>query len=438
MTRRQRYTARALSYLVCVGPLLGLAWRVVESGDRWLLSSASIMTPVQLCIRLASGLPGGILALAAGGAIVLRRHAVRARWRRRATAAVVLLLATLTAWYGAGIPKIETWNAVPRHAISLRLLLAIRPGNLTARDGLGNSPLHYAAAGVLKETAFSRDYRILGGLSPPVGYDGQRTIIHEPVEPRSIGEKLQGRARFVTEQDGWSWTPWRRPASGTRTTDPVRLLLRRGADVNAHNRSGLTPLHLVAAAGARDLMRTLIDHGADVNAADTHGQTPLHMARDAAALEVLLDAGADVTVTYGVAKWTRLHEVGRVQEVEVLLAAGADIGARTRGRQTPLHTAVRYRRALPVIQALLAAGADVNARDQTGYTALHHAVYHGNLALVNALLQAGADAQAQNQDGETPLDALNWPNREEHAHTARIAALLRQAASDRAQPPSSP
>jgi Ankyrin repeats (3 copies)/Ankyrin repeat len=92
-------------------------------------------------------------------------------------------------------------------------------------------------------------------------------------------------------------------AAGYRV-EIVKLLLAAGAepDVPGPHRWG-RPLHYAADGYSNPVrqvnaIQTLIAAGADVEAADKNGATPLHRAvrtRSAAAVECLLDAGADPT-----------------------------------------------------------------------------------------------------------------------------------------------
>jgi ankyrin repeat protein len=100
--------------------------------------------------------------------------------------------------------------------------------------------------------------------------------------------------------------------------EAVKLLLSKGASAKSvakfpglfdggHPKSGplalgsVAVLHPASASGSADLVRTLIEGGADVNARDARGMTPLMMAvaradQDAAVIRLLLDHGADVSV----------------------------------------------------------------------------------------------------------------------------------------------
>jgi ankyrin repeat protein len=58
----------------------------------------------------------------------------------------------------------------------------------------------------------------------------------------------------------------------------ARLLIEKGADVNATNKNGQTPLHVGAAWGRADLVRLLIDRGAEFTSRDATGRTALEWA----------------------------------------------------------------------------------------------------------------------------------------------------------------
>ena len=60
----------------------------------------------------------------------------------------------------------------------------------------------------------------------------------------------------------------------------VRVLLDRGADASAADRTGRMPLHLAVLRGHTDVVRLLLEHGADVNGRDRHGKPPLRLAAE--------------------------------------------------------------------------------------------------------------------------------------------------------------
>jgi hypothetical protein len=199
--------------------------------------------------------------------------------------------------------------------------------------------------------------------------------------------------------------------------DVARLLLEHGADVNARDDLGDTPLH-EAAHGHVDVVRLLLEHGADVNARDKNGQTPLHEAASWGVVRLLPDHGADVNTRDKNGRIRGLADV-----VRLLLERGADVNARDEDGRTPLHWAA-FAGYADVARLLLEHGADVNARNKSGETPLHVAAaakvfesFAADAEFARLLLERGADPSIRDEDGRTPLDVAR---EEGHKEVVRV------------------
>ncbi|KAN0128615.1 hypothetical protein V8E53_013534 [Lactarius tabidus] len=87
----------------------------------------------------------------------------------------------------------------------------------------------------------------------------------------------------IDSEDVNGWTPLRSAVatgfSHLDRTQLVRLLLDRGANPNAQDSKGQTPLHVVSKGQPRlDTARILLEYGADLDAEDNEGRTPLQVA----------------------------------------------------------------------------------------------------------------------------------------------------------------
>jgi ankyrin repeat protein len=168
-----------------------------------------------------------------------------------------------------------------------------------------------------------------------------------------------------------------------------------------------TPLWKAAMFGEIEPAKQAIADGADVNVKNKYGLTALHRAaceghRDI--VELLIANGEDVNVKKDDGM-TPLHcagVFGHKETAELLIAEGADVNAKDNDAITPLHHATEEFQK-EIAELLIDNSADLNAKDDEGSTPLHHAVYEGHKETVELLIAKGADVNAKDEDGDTPL-----------------------------------
>lgn len=185
----------------------------------------------------------------------------------------------------------------------------------------------------------------------------------------------------------------------------VRLILKKGIDVNIRDMTGRTPLHHCASSdgkeGSNEMVPFLISQGAIVNVQDDEGRTALHWACMSGYYEtakLLISKGADVNM-HDKGGLAPLHMVESPRIADLLIGNGADINARTRDGRTPLHCAENDE----CIILLANFGADINARSGCGETPLFNVVREGHDEGALLILSKGADVDAMNVFGSTPL-----------------------------------
>ena len=215
---------------------------------------------------------------------------------------------------------------------------------------------------------------------------------------------LQGAGASLVTRDPEGWTVLHM-AAFHRDLALVEAALAAGADVNAVDLRGRTPLHYAFLDGGdQDVAQRIVDAGANVNAMDRNGRTPLFYARyahtDPISTTFLTDAGAYELPIAGEA-----DDVGKVHDVDAVRADAKTFVDQTDSKgKTALHYAVMNPARPHVVYALLAMGTNVNAADKKGMTPLHPALcVPDNEDIVRLLLSFSPNTQMKNKRGNTPL-----------------------------------
>lgn len=172
-------------------------------------------------------------------------------------------------------------------------------------------------------------------------------------------------------------------------------LAASGADLNARDGRGRTPLHVAGHGGHHEMARLLLAKGADANALDSQQYDLITIAAvrdDARMVRLAIDGGnnpRNVTSPYqGTALIAAAH-LGHVEPVRALIEAGAPLDHVNNLGWTALLEAVILGDGGPrhaeIVRLLLAAGARADIGDKAGVAALEQAKRKGQTEIVRIL-----------------------------------------------------
>jgi ankyrin repeat protein len=259
--------------------------------------------------------------------------------------------------------------------------------------------------------------------------EGQRTSLFWAAQSgqRNVAELLLNTGHVnvkATAEDGG--TPLQLAVENGHEA-VARLLLEKGAAMEAKDSEGRTPLLVAAENGHEAVFRLLLEKGAAIEARNEWMQTPLHLAvrnRHEAVVRLLLENGAAIE-----AMDSELHtplyvaaESGNEVAIRLLLENSADIEAMDKRRRRPLLVAAENGHEA-VAWLLLERAAAIEATDYTRQTPLQLAMKNGHEAMVRLLLEKGAATEAENSEGRTPLLVAA-----ENGHEAMAWLLLEKGA----------
>ena len=205
--------------------------------------------------------------------------------------------------------------------------------------------------------------------------------------------------------------------------EDIRVLIDAGADVNAKDEDGWTPLLLAVDCGHLEALQTLIDVGADVNAKNNSGDTPLHYMvsydSNPKVLHALINAGADVNAKNEDGKTSLYYAMEKGwsgEYLKILIDAGADVKEIIMCWQSQYEHPSLYGRSLlqyamvemdsepEILKSLVDDGAYVNEKDRHGCSLLHYALkVDSEPETLKVLLDAGADVKVEDVERNTPL-----------------------------------
>jgi len=312
----------------------------------------------------------------------------------------------------------------PRQATYLRYLAA--GGN---EDGWPRPTLQ--AAGFLLACGANASLTNQAGQTPMQLLMDSETVAFEGERGELL--KLFGVAgQDIDQRDADGNTALHRAiqAVGIDEMEVLAALIAGGANVNATNAAGQTPLHVAvskiyswAMDDSSSPVQALIRAKANVNAQDNDGRTPLHVlvAADTSfqeeATRALLAAGADPNLRDKQGRSPILAAMtgkwpwrGASECVPMLAAAGADLTVTDKQGRSVLHylAAMSSRTQNPIFSArnfiavLTNTPLDFNAKDNAGDTPLHVAARQGAVSVFEWLSGQGARLDITNAAGATP------------------------------------
>jgi ankyrin repeat protein len=189
-------------------------------------------------------------------------------------------------------------------------------------------------------------------------------------------------------------------AAESGDTAAVLALLQGGADINAQDERGRTPVMAATHANQVATVQALIEAGADINFRDHRSDNPFLYASAEGLTEIVnltIAAGADTRLTnrFGGTALIPAAERGHVEIVrELLTRTDVDVDHVNNLGWTALLEAIILGDGGPrhteVVRLLIGAGADVNLADFNGITPLAHARQRGYQQIMELLTGAGA------------------------------------------------
>lgn len=211
----------------------------------------------------------------------------------------------------------------------------------------------------------------------------------------------------IDQMEGWG------PFRGTALMEAVRrghadvaeMLIEAGADVSFVDVGGSPLLHVAARKEPQDIairmVNSIIRGGANVNATNDRGWTPLHESVN----------------------------IGYVEVSNILLVAGGDLSARNGDNNGVLNIAVKSGCKI-MVENMITQGAHSSYRDYSGYTPMHWAVILHGAEMVKLLCDGGCDVVSRDYKRRTPEKLAIREKKPEVAAILKAEVVRREAVAE--------
>ena len=326
------------------------------------------------------------------------------------------------------IKRVYSWGITLLHVAcfygekdALEILLS-SGADVNAREMCGSTPLHMLVRSIsLKLKGQSL------GHNKMVSIDSKSYLeaLHFKSLPAwdeyaQMIDSLISHGADINARDGGGNTPLF-DAAENGPVELVEILIKRGADVNARNDDiktfffdpeGENPLHLAAKNGKKEVAELLVSNGADINSRDKFGRPPLYDAfwvGKRSIVDLLIKKGAELPKTTGEEIYDAIlaDDAGTVKKL--LDKDPGLVNTKKHDRELmPLHLAAAMNRE-EIAGLLISKGADLNARDSLenwrarGWSALHWAADNDSIEVIRLLIKNGAEVDDFDKYNQTPL-----------------------------------
>ncbi len=188
----------------------------------------------------------------------------------------------------------------------------------------------------------------------------------------------------------------------------MKVLIENGAQVNARDKQGRTPLYYASNYSTADSVRLLLENEANINVFDINSKSSaLHGIDDEEKIKVLIEFGANVNAINDQG-WTALHSIlstGTRNCAKILIDNGADLTAKDNEGQSPLFKAAKEGN-VECVQLLIENKANVNEKDKDGQTPLLIATKQGFAECLQLLIESNANDNETDKSGRTALQVV--------------------------------